>query len=1174
MFPFAQRCSKSCMTLPVAELLLLLVMLTILSVPSLFGQTATGGVNGTIVDQSGAAVPGVKVTLVNQQTAAHEQTTTNPSGNFALINVLPGTYLLRVQASGFKTVQTVPFVVRVNQTITQQLTLTVGAVTQVVQVSAAANLIEPTTTELGSVIGEKVTHDLPLNGRNFTELMLLTPGASPISTSQATITTEDSGVSAIPGSAWALPSLNGAENREEVFYLDGISNSDYRGSAYGVLPPVDSIEEFKVVSHDDQTQFGGVLGGAINIVTKSGTNQFHGSAYEFVRNNVFDARNPFTDALLKSPPAFRQNQFGATLGGPIIHNKTFFFFSWDSWRYTTPQASYSYVPTPAELNGDFSDYAGINPIFNPYTTRPDPSLPGAFIRDPFPGNQIPSQLINPQMQKFLQAYSVVPNVTGIPGENFLNNFSHVDNSNTFLVKANHNFAKGDTAFVRWARQGVYDNSPLGGNETNTSMYHGTNGGGGWDHIFSPNAILDVRGGWLSKPYTFTLPASSLGASPAKAAGFSGTDQYGGLYAALSGVGPWGGPASTIGNAFPYYRDNPDWDFTANLNWMRGNHNLQFGFEYIWMKRVQLDDEQTFTFNGSLTQNPESPTGTGATLADALLGLPVAYLGELVGPADIRLSLDTYAFYMHDVWRVKPRLTVDLGLRYDLPTTPMMDNNRLSNGIDILNREWIIGATAYPPACNPPQDLDPCIPGGIQSVPDNDHIRLGGAKNFMDPTQYTDFGPRIGVAYRLTKATALRAGYGLFWDDLSARTQTAQNDVNVAQWPWTPSFSGVANSVLGQPLTSITSLVGAFPTPVPAANPWNPGANGCCADDPNLKNDYAQEFNFDVQHQFGQKSMVSIAYVGSRSGQLAYTGRANGATQAIPDIVKPNGSLVPPPRTVEDAFRPMPWMGSNIVYTQSIGTGSYDALEVSLQRHLANGLTSSLSYTWGKCISNSSGFYGVENGAGSGFGVQDYYNPQSNRGLCGYNIPNNFVWYTLYELPVGRGKRWLRSGPASWFLGNWQLNYILSAHSGQAYSLGVNAGDPANIEGSLNTLSGYARPNVIGNPYAGPLPPDVEFNPAAFSIPQGAFGNFGSDVLKAPGVLNMDISLFKNIPLGSSETRSLQVRFEAFNAFNIQNWGVPSGTTIGVPGNVGVGLVDSLAYGTLPRQFQFGARIVF
>src|SRR3989442_5362440 len=345
------------------------------------GQTATGGVNGNVSDPSGAVVPGAKIKLTNEATQVETLSKSNETGNYVFVGVQPGTYTLKVEMTGFRSVEARGLKVDVSQTVTQNFTFEVGGVTETVEVNFVAPLVNSTTAELGTVIEERVLADLPLNGRNFTQLLTLTPGATPVSTSQNRTIGCCEGNIGLPNSGFSDASFHGQQNRSKLYFFDGIINTNIRGPTYIVLPNVDLVQEFKVVGHDAKAEFGGATGGVVNMVSKPGGNKFHGSAFEYVRNDAFDARNTFNDNTRTRPAPFRQNQFGAILSGPIFRDKTFFSGGYDGWRYSQPGAALSWAPTAAEIAGDFSASTGarVKQIFNPYSTR---TVGAALVRDP------------------------------------------------------------------------------------------------------------------------------------------------------------------------------------------------------------------------------------------------------------------------------------------------------------------------------------------------------------------------------------------------------------------------------------------------------------------------------------------------------------------------------------------------------------------------------------------------------------------------------------------------------------------------------------------------------------------------------------------------------------------------------------------------------------------------
>ena len=1240
-----------------------LAILFLLSACTAFGQTSVGEVNGTVTDTSGASVAGANIKLTNQGTGVVAQTTTNGDGHFVFINVQPGQYSIDAESSGFKSTRVSSFTVGVNQTVTQQIRLQLGSVTETVTVSAEAAMLESSSSELGTVISEKAITDLPLNGRNFTQLLTLTPGVTPVSTSQNKSIGGVEGNVGIPNSGFADPSIHGQQNRSKLYFYDGIINTNIRGPTYVVVPNLDLIQEFKVVGQDSKAEYGGATGGVVDMVSKSGTNSFHGSAFEYVRNDAFDARDSLNDfdPVTNAPSAplpFRQNQFGGSFGGPIIKNKTFFYGGYDGWRYSQPSHSRNFVPTPAELGGDFTDttstlFATLHQIYNPYSTTATAhvinSAGGTGLRDPFkcdaagnpiaPAangtqagtvgvggvvacNKIPAALINPAMQTYFQTYSAAPNYSNAldPTHNFIQTRPDLNNSNAFQIRVDHHLRDSDTLFFRYSQQNVYTFTPIGEVGFTDGTGRGRNYGGGWVHTFGPTLFLDVRAGYAGRPSVDSGQSNQdpRGLQPMKDAGLLNIDQYQGL---LVSMGNWhaGDDRNDHGNfgiRGPAPRENPAWSVTPNLSWIHGNHNIKTGFQYVHASRGQKNTFQQMSFASGQTQeftgstaSPKSVNNTGLDLASALLGFPNNYQGQLpvVHGGPVEFNYASWAVYAQDEWKVAPRLTLTLGLRLDALTQPQTTDGRLWNALDLFNQKWIIGAAAMPPLCSSAK-IAPCIPDGPplyapgtgstcntttyppapnrvpcdfrQDLHFNDVV-LGGGAAFAFPPVRDNWGPRIGVAYQLNRKTVLRGGYGLYWDSLPARSQYAQNGLEAAVWPDStaiPSFdlnapvdfaSGTNQFVTQAQANTLVSL--------PAANPWTVGGFPL---DPHFKDAHSQQWHVQIQREITPDTLFTIAYAGSTNGRLDYKGKPNTAPTA-----QPAGT----PAASIDALRPMPWVSANVNYEQSIGYSHYNALETSVHHRAANGLFLLASYTWSKSIDVSSGYFGVENGPGGGAVVQNYYDLNSNKGVSAFDITHFLSFAAVYEPPFGRGKRWLQGGPAAWILGNWQANPIFQARSGQPYTLNVS-GDIADISGSggisSSAASGYGRPNIVGDPFKpGPVsanpscpvtPPSAIhtssnwFNPCAFTVPQNAFGNLGRTTYRGPAVFNMDFSLIKNVPL-RGESMKLQLAFEAFNVFNIQNLDTPSQVNIT---NRSAGVITSLAQGTTPRELQFGLRFVF
>ena len=1191
-----------------------LVIVLILSTGDSLAQTATGAVNGTVTDQSGAVVSGARVTLSNQKTNIGRQTATSLSGFFLFINVPPGEYALRVTREGFKQIDVPNLLVNVNQTLTQNLRLGVGGSTEVVEVEAESQLVDSTTTELGTVIPQRVVNDLPLNGRNFTQLLTLAPGVTPVSTAQNRSIGCCEGNVGLPGSGFSDASFHGQENRSKLYFFDGIINSNIRGPTYIVIPNIDLIQEFKVVGHDSKTEFGGATGGVVNMVSSSGTNSFHGSGFEYVRNNFFDARDSFADKNSSGPAPFRQNQFGATITGPIIRQKTFFSAGYDGWRFSQPSQYFSYTPTATELTGDFTQSTSSavqHNLFNPYSTR---LVSGKFVRDQFrcdaggnplpinasnqqdqttgaPCNKLPQGLIFTPMQKFFQTYSATPNLAGDLTNNFIQNRSTTNNSNSLQIRVDHRLRGSDTVFFRYTEQRVSVLTPIGEVAYTGGGSQGRNYGGGWTHTFGQSVVLDVRAGYAGRPGVDAAQQNQhpAGLNPMTAAGFGDISKYNGMLVRLATTEWTNGGNNDFGIRGAAPRENPNWSITPNVSWLTGRHNIKNGFWFIDAKRIQQNTYQRYTFADDQTGNPSAASGTtGLSLASALIGLPTSFSGELpqLNGGPVKFKYAAWAAYLQDEWRVKPSVTLTFGLRYDYLTQPQTLDGRLWNALDIPNQRWIIGADKMPELCSL-AGRSPCIPDAFWADPHLSNVVLAGKRFFAPGPVKDNWGPRLGIAWAVTPKTVARGGYGLYWDAVPARSQYAQNDLELAVWPSTTAFAGNVNTsadFTGGTQKLITDLEGHFPTPLPTTNPWRP--NNTFGDDPKYKDGYSQQWNFEIQRELSASVMLSAAYVGSKNGRLPYTGLANAAGQASPNGTAPSAI---------DALRPMPWVNANITYSRSIGFSHYNALETRMQRRFTNGLSSLVSYTWSKSTDVSSGYFNVENGTGGGSTVQNFYDPNTARGLSSYDIAHFLSWATVYDLPFGMGKKWLSSGPGSWFLGNWQANYIFQIRSGQPYSLQVT-GDIANLKGSAPNIGNYARPNLIADPFkAGPVPSNPDpgcastvsnggkaadavhnatnwFNPCAFSVPSGSFGDSGRNAFRFPHVTNLDFSLFKTVPV--RERLSLQMRFEAFNVFNIQNWSGPSNVTInsGTLISKTAGQVTGLQGN--PRQLQFRLRLMF
>jgi hypothetical protein len=1124
------------------------------------GQTEKASVSGRVTDQTNAVMPDVEVEIKNTDTGIVASVRTNDQGIYLLPSLAPGNYVMAVRKQGFRTVSVMGLTLYVQDSLSRNFVMQVGSSVESVTVTAesGAGLINQTGSELGTVITQQAVHELPLNGRNFTQLLTLTPGATPISTSQsAGVGVNDLSVIGVPTASVAQPSIQGQNNRSNLYLLDGVINTELNTSTYVIPPIVDAIQEFKVQSHDDKAEYGSVLGGIVSVVTRSGSNRLHGSAWEFLRNNAFDARDPFKDEFLSSPSPFRQNQFGATISGPVVipkvyngHNRTFFLFGYEGWRFSQAAQSRYRVPTDQELSGNFSGSVLQQNIYDPTTTRPDPANPGGSIRHQFAGNIIPANRIDQTVVSFIKTYFGAANLTGDPVYNAIVTKSHVDNSDHYTARIDEQLGDKDALFFRYDRLNVLDLNPITNSENSGGSVPATDIGAGWNHLFSASLMLETRFGRAHRPFS-RFQTDAAGIAPMQKLGFTSA---GGSKISLGA--PYGASTSVLVQISPGVQNpntigSPVIDFSQGLTWTHRSHDFKFGYQYIKQGNDSASPPYgAYTFTNDTTGNPEAVGTSGNSLASALLGLPSETNNTVTVSNSNRVS--TWSLYGQDTWKLRSNLTVTYGLRLDHRRPFGPSSSTVVSGFT-PNGDYWIGLKQLPPACTQ-TGKSPCLPGDgtLQSIPNSDKIMLSPYGRAWGPApNWSDWGPRLGIAWRLREKTVVRAGYGIVYDALMGIEQDWKGIAG--SWPATGSVSGMRSlNQLGQPLTPIEQTLGQVTTALPDPTPWS---QSNWFFDPNRKDPRSQQWNVEIQKQMAANLAFSIGYVGSYSDRLDSTGLFNTAQTPGPGT----------PAEV-NARRPFPWINGTPFFGTDRGNGNYNALEVRLDRRFASGFQYIVSYTWSKAIdTGSSGWFAAENGPGGSSSFQNYYDPNGSRSVSSYDIPHFLSMSGVWELPFGRGKKYFNQhGAASWILGNWQTNAVVQLRSGQPYNLTV-PGDVANIGNTLSFWN-YGRPNLLGNPR--PAHPTTQqwFNPNAFAVPSFSYGNFGRNVLRSPSVYDADFSLFKNFPV--TESILVSFRMEFFNVFNMQNYGVPN-SLIGDPG---VGRITSVVIP--PRQIQFGLHLSF
>lgn len=1050
------------------------------------GQTATGQITGTIRDSSGAVLPQVKVTIKNQGTGLTRDTVTSGSGDYSFTLLPVGSYMVSAEQKGFSTAQQSDIRLNVDQVQRVDLMLSVGATTETVTVQASQVAVETETSSVGQVVNERQVTQLPLNGRNFLQLLFLGAGAVQTNGEQGSMR---------QGEGNAI-SINGSRPTSNNYLLDGMVNTDTSLNTPAVVLSVDAIQEFKEQTATYSAEYG-FSANQINIISRSGTNDFHGAVFEFNRNNAFDARSFFQAKI----PPLRQNQFGFVATGPVWipklydgRNKTFFMANYEGTRIRSGIDQFYTVPSPTMLSGHFS-----TPILDPLT--------GAN----FPNNTIPqnrfSRLANLAVQKFYPA----PNISA-PQGNYRLTTSLPNDVDQQTYRLDQNLGKFGTIFARGTKSNFDVNTltqlainPLVGQ--NFFVEDTTNWAVSHTITLGPTVVNQFRFGYLEA-------TANQGGYPADPADISALG-LSGVFTNLTpeqrvypSVGLTGGGFSGVGGAINAYTasNQPMWDFADSLTWVRGNHTLGFGAEYrSWRLNRDLANNflGNFTFNGFVTGNPVADMLLGY-YSEAAVFQPGGFSSADVAGNPRQFNLKYFAPYIQDDWKVTPRLTLNLGMRWDFRTVPYETHDHMG-WLDVTNPSGGL--------CIADQTL---VKDGI--VGDSSYYRYCGRRNPTDPS-LTPFAPRFGFAYRPFGGdkTVIRGGYGIFWDSSELRETDGSADI----YPYVSRGDYKQTAGQLQPLETTNSL---FPpivqgVAVPADNTF---IAVIISEKP--RNPYVQQWSFSIQRQLNSKTTLEVNYIGNKGTHLLM--RRNIAQAFAPaDPANPAPVL---------ARRPYP---NFVTYINSdwAGNSTYNSANVTLQ-HRSGPFAFTGVYTWAKAIDVKSAAAGIGNTGGGYQGTIDNHNTRRDRGLADFDVDHRVVASFVYDLPFGRGKRFLSNTPKAVdiALGNWQVNGIATFQRGFPYSI-----TSPDIGGVLDALAGN-RANVVGNPYPSGFHQSINewFNTAAFvQAPAGVFGSSGRNTLRAPGINSWDLSLFKNFPI--TERINLQLRLESFNAFNHTQWGTPS-----------------------------------
>jgi hypothetical protein len=1139
-----------------------------------FAQTG-GEITGVVTDPSGATTPNASVVALNTANNVERATATNSAGVYAFPDLQPGTYQVKVSAPGFETMLKTGIELQVQQTARIDFALAVGQGVQTVEVRASGQLLNTEDATVGTVIEQQRISELPLNGRNFFSLVALSPNVTFgfVPAAQAS--------GRLGGSRSSLTiAVSGSRSTWQNYTLDGITNTDIDFNTYILQPSVDALQEFKVQSGIYPAEFGREAG-QVNVLTKAGGNNYHGTLFEFLRNDKLDAKDydfasanrSATNPAPKKPP-FRQNQYGYTLSGPVQipklfngKNRLFFMSNFEGFKSRKTTTSLSTVLTSNMRNGDFSSVLPQYPLADPNSragTYPN------ITQTLFPNNQIPKTRLSAGSQLLLKWMPDpnLPTAPGLPFNNYEFGLTVPVDKDTITQRIDFNESSRSQWFGRfsWNDESTFAANPsMGLNDGNTVYTRAQQWVLANVRTFSPTKVNEARFGYNSLFNNITQ----------QLAGKENVDAELGIPIKVTDTNSWGIPnislaqnLTSFGNptSSPFQINDKYFQFLDNFSWILGKHSLRIGGEYRYNKFPQLGNEfprGQFYFDNRFTQS-YTPTGAttaatsgGYTGADFMLGDTYnAIIAVALAQADFQNS--EWSTYIDDTWKVSPKLTLSLGLRWEV-FQPLLDKAGFEPNVQLRQ--------PLPNVANV-QDLNlhpvyvrtgtgdfydginfryaPYWQGaGAASGPPLQTVRDGRLGSRLINTNYRNFAPRIGIAYSPSNNWSIRTGVGFFYSEESknsifdlARGMGGRTTTLVQHNYDVPSFS----------YTNFINTA-SLPVTVPVSLTW--GAN------PHLPTARTLQYILNVQRTLGPSTSVEVGYTGSLSRHLAYLSDQN------------QGILSPTLSSVQRLPYPE-WGASGIQYLNADANGNYNALAVKVTQRFGTNLNTLLAYTWSRSLDETSNIRGT---VGSDFSPQDARCPlRCEYGPSDFNIPHRFVASVLYSLPFGKGKTWLnRGGVMNQVLGGWQASTITTLQSGG--TVNTSSWD----SGQTNFISNATRLNCVAG--VDPVLPNQNqngwFNPAAFSNPTIAtFGNCSRNNLRGPWLGNQDVSIFKFFPI--TESKNVEFRMEMFNAPNhvLLNFGGQVGW------NNGSNAAPASSFGKITgtsapmRQIQFALKFNF
>ena len=1090
-------------------------------------QNDTAVLSGQVLDASGLGVPGAQVRLTRRSTGATRETLSAFDGVYRIELIEPGDYALRVAANGFKTQDYSAIHLQVAQSSQLNVTLAVGIVTEQVSVNETVSPLDSVSVAQGAVVSEEKIKALPLNGRQFLQLAMLSPGVN-----SGGMAVQQNSVR--QGEVAGL-SVAGSRTNDSAYLLDGVINTDPDYNALNYVPIVDTISEFRVQVAQYSAEYGRASGGQINVLTQSGTNNWHAAGWEFVRNNQMDAR-PFNLTTQSSVPKFQRNQFGGLIGGPVVKNKLFAFFSYEALRTRQAAANLTTVSVPDALQrvGDFSAEAATTKIYDPTT------LSGG-VRTPFPGNIIPANRIDPSVSA---AMGILP-LPNVPGGLYINSSDvQLQNYGNYSGRADYQAKETLKIFGRYS--GATENAsipvvlPTRANLDNAAP---RNVALGVTKVVSANKANDLRLGFSRLNFIYGLPELnfSVNGQQSQLPNFIvGNLNFG-------GAGPYNGTGQ---GGIARARDNvyQIWDVFA---WQRGRHAISFGGEFDKTQYVRFEyadplGSLTFTrgYTNATGAAPKAGDNSGDALATTLLGMPSAAV-RTVGPNRIDGRQTNTAAFVQDDIRLAPGLTLNAGIRWEV-SPPMHDIRNQMSSIDF--------STAPSPVA--------IFASGQQGIYSPKLFVCGkdGYPNGCAYANWKNFSPRLGLAWSLNSKTVIRAGGGIYYG-----TQDANTLLKVAQ-----SLPTTYNQTL---------TFNAYVPQNPNLNVFAPAIVGgqaiqAGALDPHQGTPYSPQWSFNIQRAITPNTVLEAGYLGSSGIHLEQNVQLNNSMPGT-TVKRPYFGLTLSP--AEQAQLAFPMSNATVPvttinYFPHAAQSNYHALTARLERRFSAGVSVLSSFTWSKAISNApqyrnaGGLTGSENSP-----PQNSFNLAADRSLAYFNAKFRWVTTSVYDLPFGKGHHLFARGLGGTILGGWQLSGILQLQTGFPFTIDYK-GDPINIGGGSGGI--LVRPNYVLNANGSPVDPNLQgsqrstaawFNTGAFVQPVYQFGTVGRNTLMGAGLTNIDATIARTFHI--VEKLKLQFRVEVFNLANHSNDNL-IGRVVNDPT---FGIVQNQLP---PRQIQLGLKAEF